>query len=118
MFDKITEISLLYDFYGQLLTPRQNEAMRLYHEENYSLSEIADEFEISRQAVHDALKAAEKSLTEYEEKLGLMKKFENSRNAAAEIEQEIDRIKDEYGDDKMLSARLDKIKGIIEKADF
>ena len=86
MFDKITEISLLYDFYGQLLTPRQNEAMRLYHEENYSLSEIASEFEISRQAVHDALKTAEKSLTEYEKRLGLVKRFSESREAVAEIE--------------------------------
>ncbi len=42
--DDITEISLLYDFYGQLLTRRQQDVMRLYHEENLSLSEIADEF--------------------------------------------------------------------------
>ena len=79
---------------------------------------ITSMVEKRQEKIEGALKAAEKSLTEYEEKLGLMKKFENSRNAAAEIEQEIDRIKDEYGDDKMLSARLDKIKGIIEKADF
>ena len=49
--ESIAENSLLYDFYGQLLSKRQQEVMALYHEENYSLSEIAEEFGISRQAV-------------------------------------------------------------------
>ncbi len=118
MFDKITEVSLLYDFYGQLLTPRQNEAMRLYHEENYSLSEIAGEFEISRQAVHDAIKNAEKALAEYEEKLGLVKRFSDNRDAILQIEAEIDRIKIDYGNDTGLKARLDKIENIIESSEL
>jgi predicted DNA-binding protein YlxM (UPF0122 family) len=54
--DEITQASLLYDFYGQLLSRRQKEVMELYHEENLTLSEIASEFDISRQGVHDALK--------------------------------------------------------------
>ena len=49
--------------------------MELYHEENLSLAEIAEEFEISRQGVHDALHKAEKSLESYEEKLGLVRRF-------------------------------------------
>ena len=57
--DEITQASLLYDFYGQLLSKRQSEVMELYHEENLSLAEIAAEFGISRQGVHDALKNAE-----------------------------------------------------------
>ena len=114
MFDKITEVSLLYDFYGQLLTDRQKEAMRLYYEENYSLSEIAEEFRISRQAVHDALKNAGKALAEYEEKLGLMKRFSESRAAVSEIEAEIDNIQEEYREETILTARLSKIKKIIE----
>ena len=72
--EKIAETSLLYDFYGQLLTEKQRQVMALYHEENLTLSEIAGEFSISRQAVHDTLKKAEQSLTEYENKLGLLKK--------------------------------------------
>ena len=71
-FGKIAETSLLYDFYGALLTDKQREVMALYHEENLSLSEIASEFGISRQAVHDTLKKAEQALKEYEEKLKLM----------------------------------------------
>ena len=82
--DEITQASLLYDFYGQLLSKRQKEVMELYHEENLSLSEIAAEFDISRQGVHDALKNAEKSLKSYEEKLGLVAKFQKSSEAVKE----------------------------------
>lgn len=70
--DDITRQSLMYDFYGELLTKRQRDIMTFYYEENLTLSEIAEEFSISRQGVHDALKSAEKSLTNYEEKLGLV----------------------------------------------
>lgn len=53
--------------------------MALYHEENLSLSEIAEEFGISRQAVHDTLKKAEQALSEYEAKLGLMARLMKSK---------------------------------------
>ena len=86
--EKIAETSLLYDFYGQLLTEKQRQVMALYHEENLTLSEIAGEFSISRQAVHDTLKKAEQSLTEYENKLGLVEKFVISTQALEEIEKE------------------------------
>lgn len=90
--DEITQASLLYDFYGQLLSKRQKEVMELYHEENLSLSEIAAEFGISRQGVHDALKNAEKSLKGYEEKLGLVAKFRRSSEAVNEIDGIIDDV--------------------------
>lgn len=118
MFDKITEISLLYDFYGQLLTERQKQVMQLYHEENYSLAEIAEEFSISRQGVHDALKNAERALSEYEEKLGLVRRFEESGNAIARVEEEIGELIKEREDDAELSERLKEIKKIIEKIEL
>lgn len=90
--DDITQASLLYDFYGQLLPKRQREVIALYHEENLTLSEIAGEFQISRQGVHDALKNAEKALHEYESKLGLVAKFEKSREAIGEIDEIIDGV--------------------------
>ncbi len=90
--DDITYISLLYDFYGQLLSKRQDQVMKLYHEENLSLSEIAEEFDISRQGVHDALKNAEKALKEYEKKLGLVEKFRKSRDAVKEIDSIMDSV--------------------------
>ncbi len=93
--DEVTRQSLLYDFYGELLTKRQRDAMTLYHEENLSLSEIADEFDISRQGVHDALKNAEKSLMNYEDKLGLVEKFMKSSEAIERIDEIIDSITSE-----------------------
>lgn len=112
-FDEIAQTSLLYDFYGRLLTKRQREVMELYHEENLTLSEIADEFSISRQGVHDTLKNAERALQSYEEKLGLVARFQESRRAIEEIDREIERLA-EVCVDKTLAQRLRKIKAIID----
>ena len=114
--DEITQASLLYDFYGQLLTKRQQEAIELYHDENLSLSEIAEEFSISRQGVHDALKNAEKALLDYEEKLGLVKKFQKGRQAIRKIDQAIDKMVAESRDSK-LTGQLRGIKTIIDHLD-
>ena len=81
--DKFTRNGLLYDYYGGLLSRRQQEVTRYYYEDNLSLSEIAEEFGITRQGVHDALHAAEKALESYEQKLGLLEK-QLAREAAAE----------------------------------
>ena len=89
-FDDVTRQSLLYDFYGELLTQRQKEVMELYNEENLSLAEIAEEFGISRQGVHDALHKAQKALEEYERKLGLVERFSATREAIGNISAEID----------------------------
>lgn len=115
MFEKMIEISLLYDFYGQLLTAKQQEILKLYHEDNYSLSEIAEEFKISRQGVHDAVKKAEKALHEYESKLGLVRKFAAAEEAVAEIDTEIDRLMQENHQNEKLAGRLRHIKTIIDK---
>ena len=113
-FDNIARVSLLFDLYGKLLTKRQREVMELYYEENLTLAEIADEFEISRQGVHDALKNAEKALKGYEEKLGLVEKLQQSRQAIEEIDAEIDRLTAECQDSKV-AEKLKKIKTIIDK---
>ena len=118
--DEITQASLLYDFYGQLLSKRQKEVMELYHEENLSLSEIAAEFDISRQGVHDALKNAEKSLKSYEEKLGLVAKFQKSSEAVKEIDGIIDnvigRLQERHqADAEEAVNELKKVKLIIDK---
>ena len=114
MIDKITEASLLYDFYGQLLSKRKQEVMELYHEENLSLAEIAEEFGISRAAVHDSLKSAEKALAQYEEKLGLVNKFVKSSEAISHIDRAIDRLIENYGHkDEGLARELETIKTVI-----
>lgn len=68
------DISILNSIYGNLLTPHQREMVRLYYDCDISLFEISEQFGISRQAVRDALLRAEKSLIEYEDKLGLLAK--------------------------------------------
>jgi predicted DNA-binding protein YlxM (UPF0122 family) len=115
MIEKMIEISMLYDFYGQLLTAKQRELLKLYHEDNYSLSEIAEEFGISRQGVHDAVKKAEKALHEYESKLGLISKFTATEEAVAEIDGEIDRLIRENSQNKPLTDRLKHLKSIIDQ---
>lgn len=112
--DEITQASLLYDFYGQLLSKRQSEVMELYHEENLSLAEIAQEFGISRQGVHDTLKKAEHLLTEYENKLGLVAKLMKSRRAIAEIDGIIDGLT-VSARDKEAAAKLRQVKDIINR---
>lgn len=113
MLDQITEASLLYDFYGNLLTERKRQVMELYHEENLSLSEIATEFNISRAAVYDSLKSAEKSLSDYENKLGLVDRFLKRESAIEKIAHIIDNIATEHSEDIKLNDSLKQIKNII-----
>lgn len=77
--EKVAWINLLYDFYGQLLTDKQQKFVELYYAHDLSLSEIAEQFNISRQAVHDVIKRAESVLMGYEDKLGLVSKFMEQR---------------------------------------
>lgn len=69
------ELNYLLDFYGPLLTEHRRELMRLYCEEDLSLAEIADQMEITRQGVSDAIGKARRQLSDYEEKLGLVARY-------------------------------------------
>ena len=83
--EKIVEQTLLYDFYGELLTEHQR---RIYEDvvlNDYSLSEVAQELEISRQGVHDNLKRCSRILEDYEEKLHLVEKFVSIREKIRRI---------------------------------
>lgn len=118
--DDVIQTSLLYDFYGSLLTDRQREVMELYYGENLSLSEIAAEFSISRQGVHDALKNAGRALHEYEQKLRLVDKFQQSREAIGDIDERIEGLMEDVQKQEALvpaevTAELQKIKDIIDK---
>ena len=80
MLEKVSQIVLLKDFYGPLLTEKQQIMLSLYYENDFSLAEIADDMNITRQAVHDLVKRAEHQLQQYEEKLGLVEKFQHTRS--------------------------------------
>lgn len=73
--DEIVRKALLFDFYGPLLTGRQQEIYGYAYGEDMTLSEISQELQISRQAVHDILRRTDKILENYEAKLGLVAKF-------------------------------------------
>lgn len=65
----------LYDYYKELLTLKQKEYFEDYYQNNLTLSEIADNYQVSRNAIHKQLKDTVKLLEEYESKLGLYEKF-------------------------------------------
>ena len=83
--EKFVEQGYLYDFYGELLTERQQQVYESVVLEDYSLSEVAEELEISRQGVHDMIKRCNHILEGYEEKLHLVEKFLNIRRQVQKI---------------------------------
>ncbi|MCR5134345.1 MAG: YlxM family DNA-binding protein [Clostridiales bacterium] len=116
--DKFTRIGSLYEFYGALLSKRQREATALYYEENCSLAEIAEEFGISRQGVYDALHSAEKALEGYEEKLGLVHRFEEQDEKLAGIQQMLQgmlKAAGGKGDSAALAAVLTQVTALREE---
>ena len=96
--------SLLYDFYGELLDDNKKEIMNLYHEDNLSLAEIAEDLGTSRQGVHYTLKKAEKSLEKYEEKLGLVQKYLDNLKKYDQVQS----IAEKYISDESLDENLRK----------
>ncbi len=95
MDDKLkekVELSILFDFYGELLKNHNKHIFEDYVLNDLSLSEIAEEQGISRQGVYDIVKRCSKQLKECEEKLNLVKKFEETKekvNRIKELTQEI-----------------------------
>ena len=92
MKNQTYRMTMLYDFYGELLTDRQKEFFDLYYNEDLSLAEIAENAGISRQGVRDVIVRAEGIMQEVEDKTGLIRRLEAMRShldaiqsAAAEI---------------------------------
>lgn len=73
--EDVYEVSVLLDFYGQLLTERQHELLDMHYNNDLSLGEIADEFGISRQGVHDSIRKSKAVLLAYEDQLKLVERF-------------------------------------------
>ncbi len=83
--DNLLHITLLFDFYSELLTDKQKEFFRLYHFDDLSLNEIAEKFDITPQGVRDLLKRTEKILFWYESKLNLLEKHFNQKEKVSLI---------------------------------
>ena len=87
--DKVLEQTLLYDFYGELLTDHQKQIYEDVVLNDYSFSEVAEEKGISRQGVHDLIKRCNKILQEYESKLHLVEKFVTIKEQIEEMEKSL-----------------------------
>ena len=85
--EKFVEQTLLYDFYGELLTERQQQVYESVVLEDYSLSEVEEDLEISRQGVHDMIKRCNHTLEEYESRLHLVEKFLSIRRQVQKIKE-------------------------------
>ncbi len=83
--EKNLEISLLFDFYGEMLTKTQQEAISLYYNDDLSLMEVAEILSMSRQGVRDALNRAKKSLYTFEENLKLCERFSKTKEGLLSI---------------------------------
>ena len=82
---KNLEISLLLDFYGDMLTDKQRDMVDYYYNDDLSLSEIAENEGITRQGVRDSIKRAEAQMLEMEERLGLARRFRKINGDIQEI---------------------------------
>ena len=80
MDDATLQKTMLFDFFGELLTEKQQEYFDLYHNEDLSLSEIAESAGISKQGVYDIITRAEKTLMDIENKTGIIKKWCETRS--------------------------------------
>lgn len=85
VFDNVAKMSILFDYYGKLLTDKQCRIFQMYHDENLTLSEIGQELGVSKQSVHDALKKAEATLIEFENKLELISTSQNNEKTMSKV---------------------------------
>lgn len=84
-------MAMLFDFYGPMLTARQQELMRAYYLEDLSLAEIAGEDGVSRQAVHDLIKRSEAALHDYEARLGFVREHQERQERLNRLDEALRR---------------------------
>lgn len=85
LLEKTTRMNFLFDFYQALLTDKQRSYMELYYLDDHSLGEIAESYEVSRQAVYDNIRRTEAMLEEYEDKLQLLEKFQQRQRVLEQL---------------------------------
>lgn len=89
LLEKTTRMNFLFDFYQALLTDKQRSYMELYYLDDHSLGEIAESYEVSRQAVYDNIRRTEAMLEEYEMKLQLLTKFQQRQQVLEQLTEAI-----------------------------
>lgn len=106
--EKNVQISMLCQIYGKLLTDKQFELIDDYYNNDLSLSEIAENNEITRQAVRDIIKKGEKKLFEYEKELKIMEKMLNQEKKIKDIVQDLENLKQNLSSNE--NKKIDEIK--------
>ena len=112
--DKIYEQTMLFDFYGELLTEHQRSVYEDAVYRDMSLGEIAEERGISRQGVHDLIKRCDRILQDYESKLHLVERF--AREEDRSRNREADPLRGAPGGDRRRSGRKGRRHGVAENA--
>lgn len=107
LLEKTTRMNFLFDFYQALLTEKQRSYMELYYLDDHSLGEIAESYDVSRQAVYDNIRRTEAMLEEYEDKLRLLEKFQQRQRILKEL---TDAIEDESATKEARLALIEQIR--------
>lgn len=115
--EKNMELSLLLDFYGELLSEKVRRASELYYNDDLSLSEVAEDMGITRQGVRDLIKRAEGNLYGYEQKLGLYKRFLEMQKGLGTLKESLVKTKSLLDCDTDRSEIDKEISGMIELVD-
>ena len=106
--DKHIEVSILWQIYGKLLTEKQYKVLNDYYNEDYSLSEIAQNNDISRQAVRDLIKKGEAKLFEYEKVLNIMKNAQKNEQTLQLVFSQLSKLA-ETSSDKQVQEILEEV---------
>lgn len=114
--EDFAKTSMLFDIYGGLLTDKKKRVMEMYHEDDMSLSEIAEELEVSRAAVHDSLRSAERLLCSYEDKLGILDDYLRKEKLADELRTHISEARDLLAKDMVERKSKDELDRCLAKA--
>lgn len=109
--EKTNRMNALFEFYSTLLTEKQMNYMELYYADDYSLGEIAEEYQISRQAVYDNVKRTEKILEDYERKLSMFSDYVVRGELLDKLEEY---VSETYPKDEKIKAIIQEIQEIDE----
>lgn len=109
--EKTNYMNTLFEFYHALLTDKQQGYLSLYYGDDFSLGEIAEEFEVSRQAVYDNIKRTEKILIGYEEKLRLVENYLHRKELFIQLKEYVQRS---YPGDTTIQALIQQLESFDE----
>jgi predicted DNA-binding protein YlxM (UPF0122 family) len=119
MIDKVTRMASLYDLYGGLLTDRQRQIIELTYFDDWSLSEIAEHLQVTRQAVHDNLHRAEEQLEHYEALLRVWEHQRRWRDAFADLTEAWHAVRARVPEDERqrMETVMERLRSLLSRQD-